>query len=69
MKKLGEGSTPRPWYHDGEGWIRPLLIEARGVLQSILDWQDCPVTRPEAKELMIRNAARTLLTKLEGGQL
>jgi len=26
-------------------------------LQSILDWQDCPATRPEAKELLIRNAA------------
>lgn len=32
-------------------------------LQSIIDWQDCPVTRPEIKELLIRNAARTALIK------
>jgi hypothetical protein len=35
-------------------------------LKSIIDWQDCPMTRPEAKELLIRNAARAAIARAEG---
>lgn len=32
-------------------------------LKSIIEWQDCPTTRPEAKELLIRNAVRSAIEK------
>ena len=39
--------------------------EMLAALKSIIEWQDCPVTRPEAKELLIRNTARAAIAKAE----
>ena len=37
--------------------------ELIATLKSIIEWQDCPVTRPEAKSLLIRNAALAAIAR------
>lgn len=43
--------------------LESLNADLLAALQSIIEWQDCPVTRPEAKKLLIRNAARAAIAK------